>query len=97
MAYHCRGSFDSGKFDPAFSFEVWLCAAAELPFLENFRFLKSKIQQLARRTDIDAWIRALVFCRAGVSRVSRLGLAARKQPFCGLREAWNSYGKAAAV
>ena len=29
MPYHRRGSFDSGKFDPAFSFEVGLCAATE--------------------------------------------------------------------
>ena len=52
---------------------------------QNFRFLKSKIQQFTRRTDIDAAIRALVFCSAGVWRVSRPALEARKQAFCGLR------------
>jgi len=35
--------------------------------LEDFRFLKPKIQQFSRRTDIDAGIGALVFSWAGVS------------------------------
>jgi hypothetical protein len=34
--------------------------------LKNFRFLKSKIQQFTRRTDVDAGIGALVLCRAGL-------------------------------
>ncbi len=65
--------------------------------LENFRFLESKIQQFTRRTDIDAGIRTLVYCWAGVSRVARPGPEARKQALCGLREVWNCHGRVSAV
>jgi hypothetical protein len=61
-----------------FALQQLLVLNLVLPFLENFRFLKSKIQQFTRRTDIDAGIRALVFCCAGVLRVSRPELQARK-------------------
>jgi hypothetical protein len=65
--------------------------------LENFRFLKSKIEQFTRRTDVDAGIRALVFRSAGVSWVSRPAWEARKETFRWLREAWNCYGKDSVV
>jgi hypothetical protein len=65
--------------------------------LENFRFLKSKIEQFTRRTDVDAGIRAVAFRSAGVSWVSRPAWETRKETFRWLREAWNCYGKDSAV